>query len=53
MGERSPNIVQNETLTVVEAGPDVPLLPLDLISFNLHTALIIVATCTFGAQVQI
>lgn len=32
-----PHIVQDQTFSVVEAGSDVPFLPLDQIALNLHT----------------
>ena len=31
-----PNIVKNKTLSVVEAGPDLPLLPSDQVAFHLQ-----------------
>ncbi len=33
----SPNIVQDETFTIVEAGSDVPLLPFDEVAFHLQS----------------
>lgn len=42
MQEYLPNIVQHQALSVVEAGPHLPLLPLDQIALQLHSHTVLV-----------